>query len=232
MVLYETLAVDSKPLFSCLCFIWCPVHYCQHIWKVLSLETSPILFQAGLNISRQEAENETFPQETACGAFYSVQQTEGLILCKKHLNKQLYIYPPHLWNFSLFFMSVVVWKNRRGKMWNSRQLGLWSLFCSVLFFTICACNISYQHPHQGQWVFTDPQHKVFNYHQHKRIPGKVELPLSCTHSTAAADWKQEANQIDSSIAFLKSDPGLVRLVYALVHDFINVEQSRPWTIVW
>lgn len=57
---------------------------------------SPILFQAGLNISRREAENETFPQETACSAFYLVQQSEGLILCKTHLNKQLYIYPPHL----------------------------------------------------------------------------------------------------------------------------------------
>lgn len=93
-----------------LCFIWCPVHYCQHIWKVLSLETSPILFQAGLNISRQEAENETFPQETACGAFYLVQQSEGLILCKTHLNKQLFVC--RTCEIFLYFLRVVQQENR------------------------------------------------------------------------------------------------------------------------
>lgn len=111
-----------SPCYERLCFIWCPVHYCQHIWKVLSLETSPILFQAGLNISRQEAENETFPQETACSAFYLVQQSEGLILCKTHLNKQLYIYLPHLWDFSFFiyfFFFVCGWT---GKWERSAQL--------------------------------------------------------------------------------------------------------------
>lgn len=99
-----------SPFCESLCFIWCPVHYCQHIWKVLSLETSPILFQAGLNISRQEAENETFPQETACSAFYLVKQTEDLILCTSHLNN--YIFIRRICERFLFFFVCGCSKNK------------------------------------------------------------------------------------------------------------------------
>lgn len=132
-----------SPCYERLCFIWCPVHYCQHIWKVLSLETSPILFQAGLNISRREAENETFSQETACSAFYLVQQSEGLILCKTHSNKQLYIYLPHLWDFSLFFFSV--WLCREiGKKFGGGIEG----YCKYSLLVFCDCLDWYRRTHQ------------------------------------------------------------------------------------
>lgn len=164
-----------------LCFIWCPVHYCQHIWKVLSLETSPVLFQAGLNISQREAENETFSQETACSAFYLVQQSEGFILCKTHSNKQLYIYLPHLWNFSLF-----------SSVWLCGKIG--KKFRKIEGY--CKCGQSCSSSVGSDWYRLTHQHTVSNqrpikqgvfYHQEQEhIPGKLEIPSSCTQSKTAA----------------------------------------------
>lgn len=209
-----------SPFCERLCFIWCPVHYCQHIWKVLSLETSPILFQAGLNISRQEAENETFPQETACSAFYLVQQSEGLILCKTHLNKQLYIYPPHLWDFYffffLFFIHLVVQKIGGGGRCKETVYMEFPLVLRLQQFISAPTpgTVSIHRP-ITQGVLSPPQ-------EQKHILGKEELPLRYNQSKqqqAGGKKKKQANQIDTWItsSFFKSYPGLVRLICVLAH---------------
>lgn len=198
-----------SPFCERLCFIWCPVHYCQHIWKVLSLETSPILFQAGLNISRQEAENETFPQETACSAFYLVQQSEGLILCKTHLNKQLYIYPPHLWDFSLFFSPSCVLLCR--KMKNCKNMEVPLVLCSRLVSTLTSGTRSIQRP-ITRGVLSPPQE------QKTDSGGKWSSLLSYTPSTTR-NGKLTTVILESPVpSWYKTRSCEI----SLVHDFINV----------
>lgn len=101
-----------------LCFIWCSVHYCQHIWKVLSLETSPILFRGRTEYFTAGGRKWDLPSRdclrcildgAAIGRSHTVQNT---------LEQTIIYLSPHFWGFFFMLYLCVCRKERKGRKKN------------------------------------------------------------------------------------------------------------------